>query len=289
MILQTRLSRFAAIALLLASTSRAAMAQAEDHSVEAEAGEAVERFFAAWDSVEIEDIRDALVYPHISLYGPEMAIAESREQFDGPIDTTRSLEGRAESTIASIAFGLVSAEKANCTVEYFRERTENRYKYWGQMALILLKRDGEWRIQFRALLEPDSSAEAESIAAARKVLDEFFMAFNKSDNARLQALSNYPHAFIMAEGKASISKKASELVTNFDAMRANERWHSSTLDSAVPSYASKTQVHFDVVFSRLRADGTIYRSVPATWIVTNKNGHWGLQVRSLMPATVSID
>ena len=40
------------------------------------------------------------------------------------------------------------------------------------------------------------------------------------------------------------------------------------------------KVHFEVVFSRYKADGTKYATYQSLWIVTQKDGQWGVQARS---------
>jgi hypothetical protein len=40
------------------------------------------------------------------------------------------------------------------------------------------------------------------------------------------------------------------------------------------------KVHFDVAFSRYKADGAKYATYQSLWIVTKKDGQWGVQARS---------
>ena len=72
---------------------------------------------------------------------------------------------------------------------------------------------------------------------------------------------------------------------NFDRMRADEDWHMSTIDALEASIVTRNKVHFELTFTRWHPDGTRYWTVPALWIVTRAGDHWGIQVRSLMPAT----
>lgn len=120
--------------------------------------------------------------------------------------------------------------------------------------------------------------------AARKVIDDFFVAFNAEDNETLQKLANYPHAFLLNNGRMAIANSADELVMDFDAMKAREGWHHSSLGEYNVSNSSPEKVHIELTFNRHHEDGTIYRTVPALWIVTKQDGEWGLQFRSLMPA-----
>jgi len=40
------------------------------------------------------------------------------------------------------------------------------------------------------------------------------------------------------------------------------------------------KVHFEVVFSRYKADGSKYATYQSLWIVTQRDGTWGVQARS---------
>ena len=113
---------------------------------------------------------------------------------------------------------------------------------------------------------------------ARQALDDFFVAFNAADNDALQDYSNYPHAFVGSNGAIRIIEDRWE--ANFDVMREREDWHHSTLDSARSFIVKEDKVHFEIVFSRHKADGTTYRTVPGLWIMTKQDGQWGLSLRS---------
>ncbi len=61
----------------------------------------------------------------------------------------------------------------------------------------------------------------------------------------------------------------------------------SSIDSLTPVQIGGSSVTFELVFSRYHLNGMKYRTVSALWVLTNKEGHWGVQFRSLMPATFS--
>ncbi len=132
-------------------------------------------------------------------------------------------------------------------------------------------------------LMQDNTSDAET--AAKKLIDDFFVAFNAEDNDALQKIANYPHAFLLNNGRMAIANSAEELVMNFDAMKKREGWHHSSLGDYTVSNSSPEKIHVELTFNRHKEDGTIYRTVPALWIVTVQDGEWGLQFRSLMPAT----
>ncbi len=90
-------------------------------------------------------------------------------------------------------------------------------------------------------------------------------------------------------GGFSVAEDASHrsVRPNFDRMRERENWHVSTFDSLETSIVSANKVHLELVFSRWHPDGTRYWTVPALWVATRVDGHWGIQLRSLMAPTYS--
>jgi hypothetical protein len=81
-------------------------------------------------------------------------------------------------------------------------------------------------------------------------------------------------------GGVNIWPTAADAVTNFDGLTRSEGWARSTLDSVTMRQNDPVKVHFEVVFSRYRADGTKYATYQSLWISTFKDGHWGIQARS---------
>ena len=76
-----------------------------------------------------------------------------------------------------------------------------------------------------------------------------------------------------------IASEPSEFTTNFDAMREREGWVRSSFDSIDVSRSSPDKVHCNVVYSRYGADGTAYRTATVMYVMTRKDGHWGMQFR----------
>jgi hypothetical protein len=119
--------------------------------------------------------------------------------------------------------------------------------------------------------------------AARAALEQFLAAWNAADIDAVRATLNYPHLTIGPAGQVFVVNEASAFRTDFQAMRDREGWASSTFDSYDMVASSADKVHCEVVFSRYRADGECYGTGRVLYIVTNHNGHWGMQVRSGMP------
>ena len=117
-------------------------------------------------------------------------------------------------------------------------------------------------------------------AAARAPIEAFFQAFNARDNEALKTTLHYPHVRINEQGGVNVWQTAADAGTNFDALARNEGWARSSLDSVAMRANDPVKVHFEVVFSRYKADGTKYATYQSLWIVTLKDGAWGVQARS---------
>jgi len=62
--------------------------------------------------------------------------------------------------------------------------------------------------------------------------------------------------------------------------RAGSDWHHSAWDFRNLIAASPDKVHFDVQFTRYRADGSAIGSYRSIWVVTRLDGRWAAQLRS---------
>ena len=122
-------------------------------------------------------------------------------------------------------------------------------------------------------------------AEARAALEEYFRAWNAADNAAVAKISNFPRVSLGGNGQVVVRDGPEEIEIDFDLLRQAEGWDRTTLDLADATQVSEDKVHFRIVSSRRRADGTPYRTVPALYVFTKQNGHWGLQLQSILPAT----
>ncbi len=113
-------------------------------------------------------------------------------------------------------------------------------------------------------------------AAARAPIDAFFAAFNARDNGALKKTLHYPHVRINEAGGVNVWRDASEAGTNFDGLTKAEGWARSSLDSVTMRANDPVKVHFEVVFSRYKADGTKYATYQSLWVSTKKDGTWGI-------------
>ena len=130
-----------------------------------------------------------------------------------------------------------------------------------------------------AFAQPDAETEA------RAALDAYFEAWNAADNDAVAATSNFPRISIGGNGQVVVREDADAIAMDFDLLRRAEGWDHTTLDLVDTLQVSDDKVHFKVIASRRRADGVAYRTMPALYILTKQDGHWGLQLQSILPPT----
>ena len=122
-----------------------------------------------------------------------------------------------------------------------------------------------------------------SEAEAAKAIEAFFDAFNAHDGEAHLNIHHFPHIRINDRGQVNIVQNASDLLPLDDILAyltKKEGWHHSTLDSVEVIHASKIKVHFNIEFSRYKADGSRYAVYKSLWIITKKDKRWGIQARS---------
>jgi hypothetical protein len=122
--------------------------------------------------------------------------------------------------------------------------------------------------------------EMEPAVAAERALDDFIAALNRRDDEGVTAAFNFPH-YRLASGAVSVFEKPGDYnFAYFDQHTRADGWHHTEWNRKKVIHAHETKVHFDVQFSRYRADGSLIAVYQSLWVVTNMNGHWGVQMRS---------
>jgi hypothetical protein len=121
-----------------------------------------------------------------------------------------------------------------------------------------------------------------NIALAMAVLDEHIAALNAQDNARLCATLHFPH-YRLAGGRMQVWEVPDNYLADFHA-RAGADWHHTLWDFRNVIVAGPEKIHFDVQFTRYRADDSIIGSYRSLWIVAKLGGRWAVQARSTYAA-----
>jgi len=126
--------------------------------------------------------------------------------------------------------------------------------------------------------------ESEREAEARKPIDDFFAAFNARDMESARKTLHYPHIQI-AGNDVTILDDPESFQIDFQSL-ASDGWTHVTLDSCAMRQNCDEKVHFEVQLSMHRGSESRYATYQALWIVTRKDGVWGIQCRSIFPSGV---
>ncbi|HZU78111.1 MAG TPA: hypothetical protein VFA70_15190 [Dehalococcoidia bacterium] len=124
----------------------------------------------------------------------------------------------------------------------------------------------------------------ESEEAARAALAAYLAAWNSADVAAWRETMNYPHIGLGPRGEVRIEQTAADVLDPFPGIRQHEGWHTSTQEEFTVIGSSPTKVHCQVITKRFHADGTPYARFLSFYILTEQNGHWGVQFSSGLPA-----
>lgn len=120
---------------------------------------------------------------------------------------------------------------------------------------------------------------ADSIAAALATLDRFMASLNRRDEPGLNDTLNFPHVRLASGRVTTWETPGTYRIADFLG-RAGDGWNESRWEERSVIHAGADKVHFAVVFSRWRADGSALGRYRSIYIVTRLGDHWGIQARS---------
>lgn len=119
-----------------------------------------------------------------------------------------------------------------------------------------------------------------AIENAMRVLDSFMAHFNARDMEQWSETLNYPHVrFAGSEVTVWDTKEEYSSVDIFDRLTSTG-WHHSAWLSRKVILVSEDKVHISTVFQRYDENNNPLKQYQSLYIVTNKDGHWGVQARS---------
>jgi len=122
--------------------------------------------------------------------------------------------------------------------------------------------------------------DAKAEAGARKAMDEFMTAFNSRDPRAWAATLNYPHVRFASNRVRSYASAAEFERDSVDYAKRLAPWDHSRWESMQVIQSGPDKVHFAVIFVRYDASNKEIGRFPSLYIVTLKDGHWGVQARS---------
>lgn len=119
-----------------------------------------------------------------------------------------------------------------------------------------------------------------AIENAMQVLDSFMTSFNARNMEEWSETLNYPHVRF-AGGKVTVwdTKEEYSAIDIFERL-ASTGWHHSAWLSRKVILVSENKVHISTIFQRYDENNNPLKQYQSLYIVTNKDGHWGVQARS---------
>ena len=125
-----------------------------------------------------------------------------------------------------------------------------------------------------------------AIENAMRVLDSFMTHFNSRDMEQWSETLNYPHVrFAGSEVTVWDTKEEYSSVDIFDRLTSTG-WHHSAWLSRKVILVSEDKVHISTVFQRYDENNNPLKQYQSLYIVTNKDGHWGVQASKIKPGSI---
>jgi 2-hydroxychromene-2-carboxylate isomerase len=137
---------------------------------------------------------------------------------------------------------------------------------------------GQDRLEFVADRLVDKPDEVE--AACRATLHRFMAALNAYDAAAMDAAMHFPHIRIAGGTVKVYEKPGSNPMDLFDKLRKEDDWKWSAWNEIRIVQRSDTKVHLALTYTRYKSDDSILGVYESLYVLTLKEGRWGIQARS---------
>ena len=120
---------------------------------------------------------------------------------------------------------------------------------------------------------------AGAIVAATQCLQRFTDAFNQHDLAGVDAQLHFPHQMWTGAEMRVWTQPGSHPADFFDQLCATG-WARTCYEAIEPVLASADKVHFLVDYSRRNAQGQTLGRYQNLWVAVQRDGRWGIVLRS---------
>lgn len=112
----------------------------------------LERFLVAWNSADLEQVRNELHYPHVTIgpAGGQVVVAETREEFQTDFERLRDVEGWASSSFDDFTSISASPTKVHFETTFRRFRSDRTMYASGRVLYIVTEQNGRWGMQLRS-------------------------------------------------------------------------------------------------------------------------------------------
>lgn len=264
---------------------------AAENTPEQSARAALDAFLEDWNRSDLQAIQEHLSFPHVTHGQGQLVIAQEEGQFVQDFQALRA-QGWRRSTFDKFYVLQASENKVNYVVDFTRYGSNDETLSRGQVFYVVTKQADGWGMQYRsggphwdAIPE---EARNRAIQEATLAVYAFFDAFNEADNTALIEVNHVPQVMLNNDQFLhGVDRESRPIAVDFDGLRAREFWAYSAIENLEIIHAMPGKVIFQLEFERFNSAGLKYRRVPALWVLTQINGKWGVQFRSMMPPVFS--
>lgn len=117
-------------------------------TVDRAAQEAVQAFYDAWNSRDIEAVRATQHFPHVTFAPDEVIVRQGEAEYESPFERLDA-EGWDHSTIEAWRVVWSTDDRAFVEIQYSRYRADGTRYREGTMIYGVTEQNGHWGIQFR--------------------------------------------------------------------------------------------------------------------------------------------
>jgi len=119
---------------------------------------------------------------------------------------------------------------------------------------------------------------ADSITAAKQVMQAHIDSINARDGAAIAATLHFPH-FRLTDGRLKTWETPDSYLSDFRS-RAGQEWSHSAWGHLNVVHANATKVHLDMEVQRFATDGSLMIAFSSLWVIAKIDGVWAAQLRS---------
>lgn len=249
----------------------------------------VHRWFAAWNRADPEALRDLLHLPHVGLKGARLLIRESeravREQPELRTDFPALIgrEGWHHTTLDAVTTWQPHPDKVHHAVSFGRFAVNGSRYADGEAVYVAVRMDGRWGIQLSSgTLRPIGVAAADdepAVAAAAAVVEAWISAHERRDWRALADLAHWPRVEIRG-ARLRILHEQHQLLAH--AAEVRRGWTRCAVTRVAALQRSAQKVAFEADFNGRTRAGAALPPDAALYIVTEREGRWGLQASSVL-------
>lgn len=121
----------------------------------------------------------------------------------------------------------------------------------------------------------------EASREALVAVDRYLAALNARDTTAIRDAFNFPHFRVRADGELVRYETPDDYdFESFFSRTGPDGWDHTGWDSTEVVFASEGKAHVAVNFTRYRGDGSVIGHYFSLYVVTCRNGHWGIQIGS---------